>query len=87
MAASTVHCHVLGGDVTVVTDLSGNVTNIVCPEFNRLTYTCHRKKDDQGFFANIASRVADRLAGTRANYCEFADPNTSPTTRFVGPPD
>ncbi len=30
MSANSVHCHVLGGQVTVITDLAGNVTNVAC---------------------------------------------------------
>lgn len=83
MSASTVRCHILEGDVTVVSDLAGSVTNVICPEFNRLTHTCHKKRHDQGFLTNIAARVADRLSGSRANYCEFSGPDDSPVTDWV----
>jgi hypothetical protein len=83
VSASSVHCHVLGGQVTVITDLAGHITNVVCPEFHRLTHACGIKESQHGAIATIVAKVADRLAGTRANYCEFSNPEDSPTTQFV----
>jgi hypothetical protein len=83
MSANSVHCHVLGGQVTVITDLAGNVTNVVCPEFSRLTHACRIKTSQQGLTGMFFAKLADRLAGTRANYCEFGNPDDSPTTHLV----
>lgn len=83
MAANSVHCHILGGQVTVITDLAGNVTNIVCPEFSRLTHACGIKVSQQGPVVMLFAKLADRLTGTRANYCEFGNPDDSPTTQLV----
>ncbi len=43
MSASQVHCFVLDGQVSIVSDLNGNVTNVVCPMFDRVDYTCQIK--------------------------------------------
>jgi hypothetical protein len=75
MSASTVYCHVLSGNVTVVTDLDGNVTNVVCPEFYRITHACQKKRGDSGFFANVLKVVVDKATDSRVHYCEFGDPN------------
>lgn len=75
MSATTVFCHILGGNVTVITDLNGNVTNVVCPKFFRVTHGCEKKSEGQGFLKGVLGRVVDKAAGTRASYCEFGDPN------------
>jgi hypothetical protein len=75
MSANTVYCHILGGNVTVVTDINGNTTNVVCPEFARLTHGCYKKGKELGFVGSLLGKAADKLTGTRAAYCEFGDPN------------
>ena len=74
MSASTVHCHVLGGDVSVVSDLAGNVTNVVCPEFLRLNHACLKKNRESSFVGLALKKLADLTTGTRGSYCEFARP-------------
>jgi hypothetical protein len=74
MSANTVYCHILRGNVTVVSDLEGKVTNVVCPEYERITHACQLKRRDSGFLGNVVKGMADRLAGTRAKYCEFSEP-------------
>ena len=79
MSANTVLCHVLGGNVTVVSDLGGNVTNVVCPEFARLTHGCLKKNRELGVVGTFAGKLTDKLTGsTRAAWCEFGDPNANP---------
>ena len=75
MSATTVYCHVLQGNVTVVDDLNGNVKNVVCPQFNRVTHGCYLKSGDVGFLGNVLRKVVDKAIDTRASYCEFGDPN------------
>ena len=84
MSASTVHCHILNGNVTVVSDLEGKVTNVVCPEFSRLTFQCLLKVRDTKIVGGVASRVMDRLTGTRQVVCEFVNADDSPSAKFVG---
>jgi hypothetical protein len=75
MSASSVHCYVLGGDVSVISDLNGNVTNVVCPEFVRITHGCLKKnRESSGFIAVVLKKVSDQAIGTRGSYCEFAEP-------------
>lgn len=77
MSASTCFCYVLDGDVTVVSDLSGSVTNVVCPEFFRLSHRCMKKTRDFGFWSGAAARAADLVTGSRGIFCEFGDPDQS----------
>jgi hypothetical protein len=83
MAASTVYCHVLKGNVTVVTDLNGQVTNVVCPEFWRLTHGCRIKRENSSLLGILVKRAADSTIGTRGNICEFAGNEDSPAARFA----
>ena len=84
MPASTVRCHVLDGEVTVVTDLAGNVTNVVCPQFSRMTHGCLKKNRELGIWKIMLAKGMDRATGTtRAAYCEFGNPDESPMTEIV----
>jgi hypothetical protein len=74
MSASTVHCYVLGDNVSVVSDLNGKVTNVVCPMYVRLTRGCLKKvEEDPSTLAVIIKKGIDHLTGSRTNYCEFVD--------------
>jgi len=82
MSAATVLCHVLNGEVTVVSDLQGNVTNVICPMFDRLTFHCAIKIQGKGAVGLGISRIADRLSGTKIVVCEFADASNSTSARI-----
>lgn len=83
MSANSVHCHILQGDVSVVSDADGKVTNVVCPHFWRLTHGCQLKQDSSGFVSYLAGKIADKVSGTRAAHCEFGEPRDNPTSRFA----
>ena len=84
MPASTVRCYVLGGDVTVVADMNGIVTNVVCPEFDRLTHGCLKKGRESSFLGLLIAKVADKASGvTRGGHCEFGDPLQNPMSRAL----
>jgi F420-0:gamma-glutamyl ligase-like protein len=83
MGASTVRCHVLGDDVTVVTDLAGQVVNVICPKFRRLTYNCEKKLEGAGVVGTFLGRLADRTTGSKAVVCEFIDAAGSLTARLA----
>ena len=74
MPAQKVACYVLGSDVTVVDDINGDVQNVVCPEFNRVTCKCEKKREQRGSLKNGVLGALDRLSGARNVYCEFIDP-------------
>lgn len=83
---SSAHCYVLGSEVSLVSDLNGQVKNIICPHYLRMTGTCMLRIQETaeesggGFIASllltVAKKLADRNLGTRANYCEFKDVGT-----------
>ncbi len=74
MPANTVHCHVLNGNVTIVSDLNGNVTNVICPELRRITNGCKAKRRNAGFVGSLLGIYSDQTHGTRHAYCEFLEP-------------
>ena len=75
MSASTVYCHILKGNVAVITDLDGQVTNVVGPKFYRITHGCDKKREGRGFLAGVLTKALDKAADTRTAYCEFGNPN------------
>ena len=81
MPAETVRCFVLNGNVTVVTNIDGKVTNVVCEHFARLTHNCMLKVKDSGIAGRFSRRLADRLTGTRASVCEFGEPENSASAK------
>ena len=81
MSTSTVYCYELVGDIAIVSSIDGQVTNVVCPKFDRLTFGCEIKTMRLGFFSAVAGRVPDRALGTRTVCCEFTDPAASPIAR------
>jgi hypothetical protein len=83
MGASTVRCHVLGDDVTVVTDLAGQVVNVICPKFSRPTYNCKKKLEDVGVLGVVVRRVVDRTTGSKVVVCEFIDAAGSLSARLA----
>ncbi len=85
MSTSTVYCYVLEDNISVVSDLKGNVTNVVCPQFNRITFVCNIKKQEKGFLTQVLSRGLDKYAGTKITHCEFADPKDSPLAKKMNP--
>lgn len=72
MGSNTYYCHILEGQVTIISDIYGNVTRVVCPEINRATNTCMKKYGSSiPFITTIPKRLMDESVGTRTLYCEF----------------
>lgn len=82
MSSSTVHCHVLGGQVTVVSGMDGEVTNVICPQFFRPNRSCVLKKAGKGFVTSVLSVLLDKVTGSREYYCEFCRPIEGPADMF-----
>jgi hypothetical protein len=70
---NSVRCPVLGSDVIRVTDLEGNTTRIICPEYDGSNGTCRLKGSafDGGPLARLLERVSQNGRGTRATLCLF----------------
>ena len=70
MAMKSIRCPVLGARITQVTDLEGNVTRIICPEYDR-TAPARLKKSvrEGGPLAQLLERVSEDTLDTRSTLC------------------
>ncbi len=59
MPISTVPCHVLGSNVTRVTDFEGAVTRLLCPEYDEHTGICRIR--EQASRGGPLSALLERL--------------------------
>lgn len=74
MPIKSVHCHVLQGNVTVVTDLEGSVERIICPKYEDQTGTCRLRKEALrgGPLSQLLERVEETSLDSRATKCILA---------------
>lgn len=73
MAMTSIRCPVLGAHITRVTDLEGNVTKIICAEYDESTGTCGLKKTalEGGPLAQLLERMSEDTLDTRSTRCEM----------------
>jgi hypothetical protein len=73
MALSTIRCPVLGAHVTRVIDLEGNITRIICPEYEASTGACRLKKTALrgGPLAQLIERVSEDTLTSRGTLCDL----------------
>jgi len=71
MAMTSIRCPVLGAHVTRVTDFEGNVTRIICAEYEESTGTCRLKKTalEGGPLAQLLERMSEETLNTRSTLC------------------
>ena len=75
MTTKVTLCPVLNEEVTIVTDPNGKVTNIVCPQFLKLTHGCNIKNKRAGVLGMVAGKLVDKIFNSNVIYCEYGDPN------------
>jgi hypothetical protein len=75
MAITSIRCPVLGAHVTRVTDLEGNVTKVVCAEYEAPAGTCRLKKGvlEGGPLAQLLERVSEEALDTRSLACTLTE--------------
>lgn len=71
MVTTWIRCPVLGGQVTRVTDFKGNVTRIVCEEYEEPAGTCRLRKTvlQGGPLAQLLERVSEETLDTAGTLC------------------
>lgn len=71
MAISSIRCPVLGAHVTRVTDLEGNVTRIICAEYDQSDGSCRLKKSarEGGPLTQLLERMSEDTLDTRSTLC------------------
>jgi hypothetical protein len=73
MAIKSTRCAVLGGDVSVVTDFEGKVTEVICPQYEAMTGACRLKVQalEGGPLAQLLERVSEHGLDTRSTRCHL----------------
>jgi len=71
MPIASVLCHVLGTTVTRVTDLEGNVTQLICPEFDPVSGLCRIRQgvSSGGPLSQLLERVSEDTLDSRGARC------------------
>jgi hypothetical protein len=71
MAIRSVRCPVLGANVTLVTDLEGAVTRVICVEYDDADGGCRLKKAarEGGPLGQLLERVSEESLDTRSTRC------------------
>jgi hypothetical protein len=71
MAMNSIRCPVLGANVTQVTDLEGNVTRVICTEYDETDATCRLKKSasEGGRLSQLLQRLSEDSLSTRSWRC------------------
>jgi hypothetical protein len=71
MAMNWIRCPVLGGHVTRVTDFEGNVTRVICEEYEEPAGTCRLRKTvlRGGPLTQLLERVSEETLNTGGTLC------------------
>jgi hypothetical protein len=75
MAITSVRCPVLGANVSRVTDLEGEVTRIICAEYEEPAGICRLKKSVSagGMLSQLLERVSEHTLDTRSTQCDLCE--------------
>ena len=73
MPITSVWCHVLGANVTRVTDLEGVTTHLICPEFDEVDGVCHlrMRAHTGGPLSQLLERVREDDVAERSTRCDL----------------
>ena len=73
MAITSVHCSVLGANVTCVTDFEGTVTQVVCAQYDPATSVCRIKHGALagGPLSQLLERVAEGTLASHGTRCDL----------------
>ena len=73
MATHSILCPILEEHVTVLTDLEGSTTQVICPEYEEPGEICRLKKSarEGGPLSALIERVREDALDTRSIRCIF----------------
>lgn len=73
MGISSVQCPVLGANVTRVTDLEGEMTNMICAEYDEPTGICRLTKSAArgGMLSQLLEGVSEETLETKNMRCDL----------------
>jgi len=71
MTTNSIRCPVLGGHVTRVTDFEGNVTKVICEEYEQPAGTCRLRTAvlQGGPLTRLLERVSEETLNTSGTLC------------------
>ncbi len=73
MAIVSIHCPVIGLQITRVTDLEGATTRVICPQYEESTGICRLKRQGRGggMLSQFLDRVAEDALRSKDLHCDF----------------
>ena len=71
MPMTSVHCAILGATVTRITDFEGNVTRLICPEYDETANVCRIRQETAsgGPLSQLLERASDAALDRRGPQC------------------
>ena len=71
MSTATVHCPVIGSNITRMTDFEGQPTKIICSEYQEPLGTCRlkRRAKEGGMLSQFLERVSEGTLDTKDVRC------------------
>jgi hypothetical protein len=72
MAITTVHCHVLQGQVTVIIDLERRIDRVICSQYEHPSGVCRLKRDvsSGGPLSQLLERASEATLDSRSTQCQ-----------------
>lgn len=69
----TAYCHVINDDVTLLVDMEGAISSVVCPDYDPVGHVCRRKRRDlgDGPLAQLIDRSSEHRLAERGERCHF----------------
>jgi hypothetical protein len=73
MAVAAIRCPVLGAHVSRITNLEGEVTDLICSEYEETTGICRLKRNASrgGPLAQFLERESENTLDTRTDRCHL----------------
>ena len=73
MSITITRCHVLGANVSRITDLEGTVTRVICPQYEEPAGTCRLRRDalKGGPLSQLLEKVDEDTLAQRGTRCDI----------------
>lgn len=73
MSITITRCHVLGANVSRITDLEGTVTRVICPQYEEPAGTCRLRRNalTGGPLSQLLEKVDEEALAQRGIRCDI----------------